>query len=90
MVEKEKKIFDVDEYTIGDKKTSRERIVFASVEAKREAEEAFKNSEDIEVRITDDDGKPIIITVPYKLITSRLYTGEISIAARDKTGEKSQ
>lgn len=76
------KTFDVEDYTIGDKEGA-EQIIFTSKKQMREAKQAFENAEDIEVRIKDEDGEFLTFSVPHKLISNKLYIGEIRLAARD-------
>lgn len=76
------KTFDVEDYTIGDKEGA-EQIIFTSKKQMREAKQAFEDSEDIEVRIKDDDDNFLTFSVPHRLIHNKLYIGEIRLAARD-------
>lgn len=76
------KTFDVEEYTIGDKEGA-EQIIFTSKRQMRKAKQAFEDSEDIEVRIKDDNGEFLTFSVPHRLIHNKLYIGEIRLAARD-------
>lgn len=79
------KTFDVEEYTIGSKEGT-ERIVFTDKKQLLEAKRAFNDGRDILVKVKDDDGRPLIVTVPHIMISNRLYKGEIVLASRDKEG----
>ena len=81
----EDKTFEVEEYTIGAKEGT-ERIIFTDKKQLLEAKKAFNDGRDILVKVKDSDGRPLIITVPHRMISDRLYKGEIVLASRDKEG----
>jgi len=83
----EERTFEVEEYTIGSR-VGTERIIFSNKKQLLEAKQAFNDGRDILVKVKDDNGVPLIVTVPQKMISNRLYKGEIVLAARDKGGKE--
>lgn len=81
-----KETYIVEEYTIGSKEGA-ERIIFADKKQLRKARQAFEDAQDIEIKVKDENNKSLIIIVSHKMISDRLYKGEIILASRDKEGK---
>lgn len=81
------KTYDVEEYTIGAKEGA-ERIIFRNKKQLRDARQAFEDAQDIEIKVEDEKGIPLIVVVSHKMISDRLYKGEIILASRDKEGKE--
>jgi len=79
----EERTFEVEEYTIGSREKT-ERIIFTDKKQLLDAKQAFNDGRDILVKVKDENGQGLIITVPQTMISNRLYKGEIVLAARDK------
>ena len=83
-MKKDASIYEVIEYSIGDRSAEKERIVFKTVEDMRSANQDIKDGVDFEVRVPDDKLGNLIIVVPVKQISTKVYEGKITLAAKEE------
>jgi len=77
------KIYNTLEYSVGDKSVEKERIVFETTEEMRQAKQDIKDGVDFEVRVPDEKFIHLIVSVPVKEISTKVYEHKISLTAKE-------